>query len=108
MFVPNACEQGAACRVHIAFHGCMQDIATIGRLFIEQAGYNAWAEANRIIVLYPQAKASPFAPVNPDGCWDWWSYIDHDDGYVTKSGLHRGLREDETWRFGLPGACEHW
>jgi hypothetical protein len=87
VFVPNACEQGAACRVHIAFHGCMQDIATIGRLFIEQAGYNAWAEANRIIVLYPQAKASPFAPVNPDGCWDWWSYIDHDDGYVTKSGL---------------------
>jgi len=38
-------------------------------------------------VLYPQAKVSPFLPFNPKGCWDWWSYIDHDDGYVTKAGL---------------------
>jgi hypothetical protein len=40
-------------------HGCMQDAGTIGRLFIEQTGYNAWADANGIIVLYPQAKAYP-------------------------------------------------
>ena len=87
VFVPAACEQGAPCRLHIALHGCKQDAGTIGRLFIEQTGYNAWADANRIIVLYPQAKVSPFAPFNPSGCWDWWSYIDHDDGYVTKAGL---------------------
>ena len=30
------------------------------RLFVEHAGYNRWADANRIIVLYPQTKASPF------------------------------------------------
>jgi poly(3-hydroxybutyrate) depolymerase len=87
VFVPTACEQGAACRVHIALHGCQQDVGSIGRLFIEQTGYNTWADANRIIVLYPQAKVSPFLPFNPKGCWDWWSYIDHDDGYVTKAGL---------------------
>jgi poly(3-hydroxybutyrate) depolymerase len=87
VFVPAACEQGGACRVHIALHGCKQDAGTIGRLFIEQTGYNAWADANGIIVLYPQAKASPFLPFNPSACWDWWSYIDHDDGYVTKAGL---------------------
>jgi poly(3-hydroxybutyrate) depolymerase len=87
VFVPSACEQGAACRVHIALHGCEQGVDTIGRRFIEQTGYNAWADANRIIVLYPQAKPSPFLPYNPKGCWDWWSYIDHDDGYVTKAGL---------------------
>jgi len=87
VFVPTACEQGAACRVHIALHGCQQDAGTIGRLFIEQTGYNAWADANRIIVLYPQAKVSPFLPFNPEGCWDWWSFIDHDDSYVTKAGL---------------------
>jgi len=32
-------------------------------------------------------RASPFLPFNPNACWDWWSYIDHDDGYVTKAGL---------------------
>jgi hypothetical protein len=90
VFVPSACEQGAACRVHVALHGCEQDVGTIGRRFIEQTGYtgyNAWADANRIIVLYPQAKSSPFLPYNPKGCWDWWSYINHEDGYVTKAGL---------------------
>jgi hypothetical protein len=81
------CEQGAACRVHIALHGCQQDIGTIGRLFIEKTGYNAWADANQIIVLYPQTKTSDFLPYNPDACWDWWSYIDHDEDYVTKAGL---------------------
>jgi hypothetical protein len=25
-------------------------------------------------------------PYNPQACWDWWSYIDYTDGYVTKSG----------------------
>ena len=55
-FVPAACEQGAACRVHIALHGCKQDAGTIGRLFIEQTRYNAWADANGIIVLYPQGE----------------------------------------------------
>jgi hypothetical protein len=37
-------------------------------------------------VLYPQTQASPFLPQNPQACWDWWSYIDHEDDYVTKSG----------------------
>ena len=73
--------------VHVVLHGCQQDAGTIGRLFVEQTGYNAWADANRIIVLYPQTKVSAFLPFNPNACWDWWSYIEHDDGYVTKSGL---------------------
>jgi poly(3-hydroxybutyrate) depolymerase len=25
-------------------------------------------------------------PFNPQACWDWWSYVDHEDSYVTKSG----------------------
>jgi len=87
VFVPSACEQGDACRVHVALHGCYQDVGTIGRLFVERTGYNAWADANHIIVLYPQTKASPFLPSNPNACWDWWSYVEHDDSYVTKAGL---------------------
>jgi len=94
VFVPAACENGEACRVHIALHGCEQDAddIKIGRTFIDRAGYNAWADANRLIVLYPQTVASwypwyPWYPVNPKACWDWWGYVSFSDSYVTKSGL---------------------
>lgn len=86
VFVPRECEDGAACRVHIALHGCLQDTGDVDRQFIDDTGYNAWADTNRLIVLYPQA-AKSWLPYNPLGCWDWWSYIDHEDSYVTKSGL---------------------
>jgi hypothetical protein len=86
LFVPEDCQRGEPCRIHIAFHGCAQDIGEIGRRFIENTGYNAWADTNRLIVHYPQARSSPLLPYNPQACWDWWSYVDHADGYVTKSG----------------------
>ncbi len=86
VFVPRECEQGVACRVHIALHGCKQNAGEIGRRYIENTGYNAWADSNRLIVLYPQTRASSFAPFNPQACWDWWSYVNHGDNYVTKSG----------------------
>jgi poly(3-hydroxybutyrate) depolymerase len=86
VFVPQDCDHGAACRVHIALHGCLQDASQIGRRFVDETGYNAWADTNRLIVLYPQAKISPTAPYNPLGCWDWWSYFNHTDDYVTKNG----------------------
>ncbi|WP_315837900.1 extracellular catalytic domain type 2 short-chain-length polyhydroxyalkanoate depolymerase [Bradyrhizobium prioriisuperbiae] len=86
VFVPKACEDGGACRVHIALHGCKQDAGEIGRRFIDDTGYNAWADTNHLIVLYPQTKASSYLPFNPQACWDWWSYVDHADSYVTKSG----------------------
>ena len=86
VFVPRECEEGAACRVHIALHGCKQDFGTIDRRFVDETGYNAWADTNRLIVLYPQTTASSFLPFNPQACWDWWSYVNHSDSYVTKSG----------------------
>ncbi len=80
VYVPADCAAGQTCRLHIAFHGCMQYAEQIGPAFIENAGFNEWADANRIIVLYPQAIAtkpgffSSSAPLNPQGCWDWWGY----------------------------------
>lgn len=56
------------CALHVAFHGCEQTLGDIGSDFVENAGYNSWAEANNIIILYPQAKDNP---LNPKGCWDW-------------------------------------
>ena len=74
VFVPKDCAEGAPCRVHVVFHGCRQGIDFVGRSFARLAGYNRWADANRIVVLYPQARKSLSWPVNPRGCWDWWGY----------------------------------
>jgi hypothetical protein len=63
-YVPPACES-ARCRVHVAFHGCRQGAGQIGERFVREAGYNRWADGNRLILLYPQtvarAAANPFA-----------------------------------------------
>jgi poly(3-hydroxybutyrate) depolymerase len=74
LFVPKDCAAGRPCRIHVAFHGCRQGIEFIGRAFAKETGYNRWADANRIVVLYPQAAKSWFWPFNPWGCWDWWGY----------------------------------
>lgn len=74
VFVPRDCAADLPCRVHVVFHGCRQGVGFIGRAFARQAGYNRWADANRIVVLYPQAERSHFWPLNPAGCWDWWGY----------------------------------
>lgn len=78
VYVPAACTQrepGArGCAVHIAFHGCRQGASEIGARFYRDVGYNAFADANRLIVLYPQAHVSKGIPFNPRGCWDFWGY----------------------------------
>lgn len=75
LYVPKSCET-EPCKVHIAFHGCEQGASKIGNLFYSTTGYNELADANHIIVLYPQAESSSgfFSPYNPKGCWDFWGY----------------------------------
>jgi poly(3-hydroxybutyrate) depolymerase len=85
LFLPASCAAGEACRLHVAFHGCGQGIGEVGRTFAAQAGYNRWAAANRIVVLYPQAARSRLAPFNPKGCWDWWGYSG--PNYASREGL---------------------
>lgn len=74
-YVSAACAQGARCKLHVALHGCLQSDRRIGDAYVRNAGYNRWADANRMIVLYPQATAS-IQQGNGNGCWDWWSYDD--------------------------------
>lgn len=87
VYVPRSCEQsGARCKLHVAFHGCEQGQRfetkgqPYGTTFVTQAGYNRWAEAAGIVVLYPQVVpsnklnfGSPYE-FNPKGCWDFWGY----------------------------------
>jgi len=59
-YVPSGCNANkTSCDLHVAFHGCMQDPANIQDKYYSKTGYNEWAEANNIIILYPQAKAIP-------------------------------------------------
>jgi len=78
VYVPTGCQQASAdkdCLLHVAFHGCLQTTADIQDKYYSKAGYNDWAEANNIVILYPQAVKSMFMPSNPNGCWDWWGYV---------------------------------
>ena len=104
LYVPPSCRQtDSKCRVHIALHGCKQDV----RNFAMTAGYNNWAEHYKVIVIYPAvqpdvpqsgevcglATVQPIADTswyepNPNGCWDWWGYLDagwpDDQRYLTR------------------------
>jgi poly(3-hydroxybutyrate) depolymerase len=90
LYVPKDCEQGAKppCRLHIVLHGCQQSSEILGAEFYTKIGVNEWADANRIVVLYPQAHATTVAELpaqagmtalidaNPMGCWNWWGYAE--------------------------------
>ena len=102
LYVPANCASGAPCKLHVAFHGCLQypsyayrkgGIQVVyGTTFVKNAGYNEWADSNSMIVLYPQAQRTSrwfwdiwdFFNANPQGCWDWWGY--DDPNYAKKGG----------------------
>jgi hypothetical protein len=81
IYLPSACAKGKSCRLHIALHGCQMSTNYVQEQFVEKAGYNRWAEANDIVVLYPQVDKGGN---NPNGCWDWFGYTGAD--YALKSG----------------------
>ncbi|OQS36186.1 extracellular catalytic domain type 2 short-chain-length polyhydroxyalkanoate depolymerase [Chromobacterium haemolyticum] len=83
VYVPRVCAEGETCKVHVALHGCRQYAGAVGDAYYAHAGYNEWADNNRIIVLYPQTTAMP--PGNPNGCWDWFGYTGVN--FAWKSGV---------------------
>ncbi len=84
VYVPKSCAAGETCGLHIALHGCQQHADAVGDAFARDAGYNRWADARHLVVLYPQTRAS-YAPLNPKACWDWWGYSGAD--YDTRQGV---------------------
>jgi len=94
LYIPAPCDKGEKCKLHVVFHGCNQGQSYIptsgsgengglyyGLQYVKDTGYNAWADTNNIILLYPQAVVTA---TNPQGCWDWWGYTNAH--YATKSG----------------------
>jgi poly(3-hydroxybutyrate) depolymerase len=84
VYLPKTCAAGETCGLHIALHGCQQNAEAVGEAFVRDAGYNRWADARHLVVLYPQTRAS-YAPLNPKACWDWWGYSGTD--YDTRQGV---------------------
>ena len=79
-YIPSACNGGrAVCKLHVALHGCQQNVSEVGMAYVRDAGYNRWAEVNNIVVLYPQTGSGA-----TNGCWDWWGY--DSENYAKKSG----------------------
>jgi poly(3-hydroxybutyrate) depolymerase len=82
VYVPTAClsqdPKEKPCRVHVVFHGCRQYAGNpkVGKAVVQHAGYNRWADTNKLIVLYPQTTATDPSGFNPAGCWDWWGLTD--------------------------------
>jgi hypothetical protein len=84
IYVPDDCrDKSTVCRLHVAFHGCEQNKDELGDEYARHAGYNEWAEANSIVVLYPQT-----GPTAINQCWDWWGYTDSglEQNYHTQVG----------------------
>jgi poly(3-hydroxybutyrate) depolymerase len=81
VYVPRSCRTSSGCRVHIVFHGCNQQRAKAGDAFMKDTGFANWADANRLIVLFPQVTTGT---LNPQACWDWWGYTGRE--YLTRKG----------------------
>jgi poly(3-hydroxybutyrate) depolymerase len=79
VYVPRTCTEAAGCRLHVAFHGCAQNRATVGDAFVTGTGFARWADTNRFVILFPQTAT---LPINPQACWDWWGYTGRD--YLTR------------------------
>lgn len=79
LFVPPACGGGEkACALHLVLHGCGQSAVQVDTGFMEQSGYLSWAEANDIVMAFPQVVPGM---INPYACWDWWGYTGPDYRY---------------------------
>jgi hypothetical protein len=99
VYLPAACLAGKPCGLMVAFHGCKQNAAAVGKAFVEDAGFNRWADLYDVAVLYPQTRAS-FAPLNPQACWDWWGYSGAD--YDTRQGVQLRWVVNAVRALGLP------
>lgn len=92
LYVPDVCAKEPGCRVHVAFHGCVQNMDAVGDAFTRDTGFGRWADTNRLIVMFPQTAVSA---LNPKGCWDWWGYTGRK--YLTREApqivaVHRMLQ----------------
>jgi len=97
-YVPAGCATGQACKLHIALHGCGQGYSEIGAAFLNNTGYNHWADTNNIVILYPQGVIDPTQgnydniTGKPVSCWDYYT------GYGANYDQHGGVQIEAIMR----------
>lgn len=83
MYIPETCKnETASCAFHLVLHGCAQSSQQVDTAFIEQSGYLPWAQANDIVLAFPQVASGA---TNPYACWDWWGYTGQQ--YLWRDGV---------------------
>lgn len=106
LYIPKACQENVECFLHFYFHGCSAGRQFVGAEHITNSGYLEVAEANGIIMVFPQAQSSL---ENDIGCWDTYGFTG--PLYATKRGaqvtvirnmLARILKEDRNTPFPEP------
>lgn len=73
VYVPTQCQDGRkTCILHVALHGCEMNFELIQEQYVEHSGYNAWADANDMVILYPQVCKSAVFTLN---CFRYWLFL---------------------------------
>ena len=73
VYVPANCIDGVMqCKLHIFFHGCSMNFDILGTDFITDSGLEEVADANNIIIMFPQTIKQTGG--NPFGCFNWFGY----------------------------------
>jgi len=57
--------------VSVHYHGCIPLKWVARKRWVSAIDLNEYAEANDIVVLYPQAAGDPQSGT---GCWNWFNY----------------------------------
>lgn len=100
-YIPQACQAGggATCRLHVALHGCKQNVSDVQQQYVRNTGFNRWAETNNIVVLYPQTSTAA-----TNSCWDWWGY--DSANYAKKTGPQMAAIKAMVDRLGSGGGTQ--
>ncbi|CAL8108995.1 unnamed protein product [Orchesella dallaii] len=85
LYTPRQCRANSSlCTLHVAYHGCRHSIQNDGMEYIKCSGYIEMADANDMIVLFPQVKHSRVDTITYFNCWDLHGYTG--PLYATKLG----------------------
>jgi poly(3-hydroxybutyrate) depolymerase len=92
LYVPTQCQDlSVQCNLHIAFHGCGMSITYSDMLmsFVSYTGFNAYADRNDLVILYPQAGGygesniqAPTSQLKID-CFDGYGQTGYDYDLIT-------------------------
>ncbi|CAE8733122.1 unnamed protein product [Polarella glacialis] len=72
VYVPTSCEAASsrACDLFVSFPGCGFTSYSTFVLLVTNLNFNAWAETNHIIVLYPKLASHGSTKQQQEGCWN--------------------------------------